>query len=139
MKRKRKKTILPMLLVLLFSSCLVLILFYLKENIIASKQSIAYSRVPKIMPMPVNFTETGYITDFDSKWEKKTGNWVFLYENPGIPVIRVNLEFTNESKCDLGEGLKLCKKTQLIEGERIRIEGLMRVDKLIVSLITKAR
>lgn len=98
-------------------------------------------RIPIPSPTPkiysFNFSETGYISDYDTLEKEETGEWFFLYENPGIPIIKVKLEFTKKSICDFAQGEKTCDTSKLISGTKIKIEGLMQIDKLIVSKITR--
>lgn len=123
---------------------LIIIIFFVVVST-AIKIGSSYPKETIQLPTPsptprvfsFNFTEIGYISDWDSKKQQETGEWFFLYENPGIPIIKVKLEFTDNSRCDFGQGEKLCSQLKLISGEKIKIEGQMQVDKLVVSKITR--
>jgi len=73
--------------------------------------------------LEVNFSEAGNILNWDSRTESYTDEWTLLYEKPGAPALSVELNFNEDSVCDLGTGDEPCDQGQLNNGDRANIEG----------------
>jgi hypothetical protein len=96
------------------------------------------SPVPTTTPtLEVNFTETGNILNWDSQTESYTEDWTLLYEKPGNPAISVKLLFNEASLCNLGEGEKVCDKSELSNGDRAKVEGSRSNNKVVVIKLKK--
>lgn len=83
------------------------------------------TELPTIPPKTpeINFTETGNLLNWDSQTESYIDDWTLLYEKPGNPAISVKLVFNDGSLCDFGEGIKVCDKSKLNNGDRAMVEG----------------
>lgn len=73
--------------------------------------------------LPVNFSETGVILDWDAQREIHTNEWRFLYDKPGALALTVKLELDKKSICDLGNGEKNCDKSEFVNGTTVMLEG----------------
>ncbi len=73
-----------------------------------------------------SFSETGNLV-FDD------GSWFLLYEEPGAPALRLELLFSEDTNCDLGENQKDCDLTRVKSGARITVFGMRKDDKLYVT------
>lgn len=99
--------------------------------------------VPPVQPtatptsLEINFTETGNILNWDSQTESYTENWTLLYEKPGNPAISVKLVFDKNSICELGEGEKVCDKSELNNGDRAKVEGNKSNNEVVVIKLKK--
>jgi hypothetical protein len=87
--------------------------------------------------LETNFTETGNILNWDSRTESYTEDWTLLYEKPGNPAISVKLVFNEASLCDLGEGAKVCNKSEFNNGDRAKVEGNRNNGEVIVISLSK--
>lgn len=87
--------------------------------------------------LEINFTETGNILNWDSQTESYTEDWTLLYEKPGNPAISVKLVFNEASLCDLGEGEKVCDKSEFNNGDRAKVEGNRNNGEVTVINLTK--
>ena len=83
--------------------------------------SLFYQR-GKATPAPavsVIFTQDGNLSDFDANTGKETGVWSLIYEKAGKPVLKVKLNFMDDSQCDN----QPCKNFKLVNGARVEIKG----------------
>jgi hypothetical protein len=78
-----------------------------------------------------NFSKPGNIVQGEGN------EWVLVYEEPGKPALRANLQFTASSSCDMGAGSASCEGIRWKAGERVRVEGNLSGQSLIVSKVTK--
>lgn len=62
--------------------------------------------------LEVNFSKEGALVN-------RENIWTLLYEEPGDPVVIVNLKFDNNSKCEMGA----CDTSKFIEGTRVLVSG----------------
>lgn len=81
-------------------------------------------------PPEINFSKTGEIV------KKETG-FILLYGEPGNPAATVQLIFTPNSLCDLGEGKKLCETAKFEDGIRVKIDGNRKNNEVEVVEIEK--
>ena len=87
--------------------------------------------------LPINFTETGNLVNYDSQTESNVSDWTLLYEKPGNPAISAKLAFSEASLCDLGEGPVSCDKSKLTNGDRAKVEGNNNNGVVTVIKLTK--
>lgn len=97
---------------------------------------------PILAPIPkpsleINFSEVGNILNWDVQTESYTDDWTLLYEKPGNPAISVNLNFNENSLCDIGEGDELCDKNKFSNGDRAKVEGNRVNNKVTVIKLEK--
>ena len=83
--------------------------------------------------------KAGNITnDFESEGyvvETNTGK-AFLYELPGIPVIRKGIILDKSSVCNYGGGISVCSTDLLTTGSRAKVTGTLEGDSIRVKQIT---
>jgi len=87
----------------------------------------AFDKEEEILPeqtedeesMDINFSETGNLT------EGTYQDWRLVYEEPGAPALFVELIFTEQSMCNIGEGEQKCTeiKEKLEIGQRVSVLG----------------
>ena len=108
-----------------------------------NRKSVLLPIIPSTQPttssqnLEINFTETGYISNWNSQTESSTKNWALLYEKPGNPVISIELVFNEASLCDLGKGEKVCDKSKFTNDDRTKIEGNKNEGKVTVINLIK--
>lgn len=102
----------------------------------ATKSESTTQQMPDSDQIPVNFSETGTITNWDTKKEASSPDWTFVYEKPGTPVLNLKLEFRANSLCDMGKGPKQCVQNDFTIGSRAKIEGNRQGEKVVVKSLT---
>ncbi len=76
------------------------------------------------------FIETGNLVAANNNQ-----GWALLYERPGKPALKINLKFSDQSLCDLGQETKNCliiPDSYWQTGERIYVEGKQQNNQLEV-------
>lgn len=76
-----------------------------------------------------DFESEGYIV------ETNTGK-AFLYELPGVPVIRKNIVLNKGSVCNYGSGISVCSESLLTIGSRAKVTGTLAGEEITVKQIT---
>lgn len=84
-----------------------------------------------------NFNKTGGLTDWDANFEKQTGNWVLLYDEPGRLALTAKLAFNAASICDLGDGEKPCDPAKFTLGAYTNVRGNEQNGAVTVIKLTK--
>lgn len=109
------------------------------EKSIEPKDSEAVSEdTPKTgKSLPVNFSETGVILDWDAEKEINTGDWKFLYDKPGALALTVKIKLDEGSLCDMGQGEKICEKNEFVNGTTVMLEGNKVDDEVTVLKMSK--
>jgi len=82
-----------------------------------------------------NFSQIGNIVKNNPGLKKDT--WYLIYEQPGSPALTIELIFDEESKCIIGEEIKSCSSVTLENGERVKIEGIEKEERVLVKTLTK--
>jgi len=67
---------------------------------------------------------------------KQNGNWVLVYEEPGKPALTLKLEFNANSICEKGEQKDICVLNNLTIGDRVRVEGSLNGDNLLIYTLS---
>jgi len=81
----------------------------------------------------INFSKVGNITNFDTKTNKETQAWYFLYEEPGAPAISKILVPTSGCKYYYLNGdNKSCLDAggEFYNGQRVKIDGQITVHEI---------
>ncbi len=84
-----------------------------------------------------NFIETGNLSLSQDK-----NSWALVYEKPGQPGLKVDLEFTYQSLCDLGQETKNClilPNNFLQVGDRVTIQGNKKENQVRVNQLKIAQ
>ena len=88
---------------------------------------------PSLEPKPatLSYVQEGNLVN-------QTGSWQLLYDDPktGNPAAITDLEFDNNSKCDLGQGSQVCKPDEFVVGTRVLVEGIDKEGEVVVVKIT---
>jgi len=95
---------------------------------------------PTPTPNPNNFSETGnivYDPGFPIPDDDEYSGWAFLYEKPGAPALKVRIIFVPESTCYFGQIENSCTSTTFASGDRMKIEGKLVGQAVIVSTMTR--
>jgi hypothetical protein len=94
-------------------------------------------RESPIPALQANFNQSGVTLDWDVATESHTNNWRLLWDEPGSLALTVNLEFNQQSQCDLGQGYQVCDQSKLVNGEMAQMEGNRVGDKVMVIKLKK--
>lgn len=90
-----------------------------------------------VIALQTNFKKTGVTLDWDVATETNTNIWRFLWDEPGALALTVNLEFNQQSQCNLGSGYQACDKSKLVNGDTAEVEGNRSGDKVTVIKLKK--
>ncbi|MGI5840659.1 MAG: hypothetical protein ACOX6N_00330 [Patescibacteria group bacterium] len=71
---------------------------------------------PTPTAIEANFNESGNLI-------KENDSWNFLYEEPGQPALKVSLNFTGESRCDISGSVVECDDVNIETGARAMVKG----------------
>ena len=84
---------------------------------------------PTVTPVSteeISFQETGNLV-YDE------GSWYLVYEEPGAPALNLELKFTQDSQCFLGEDKEGCDLYQVKSGSRVTVSGVPTEGELKVT------
>lgn len=87
--------------------------------------------------LPVDFSETGTILNWDAATEKPTDVWSLLYEKPGEPALKVTLKFEPKSTCSADGAAVTCDTSAFKNGDRVTLEGARDGATVTVASLTK--
>lgn len=79
----------------------------------------------------VNFLETGNLIKDNPGLNP--GVWYLTYEKPGAPGLSIELNFSNETTCFIGETERDCAQIQFAQGDRVEITGYETDSKVSVE------
>jgi len=96
----------------------------------SSQEQVSASTQPSAKPANINFQKDGNLV------QDQNGQWNFLYEEPGSPALRVNLNFNWASQCDFEKGGR-CDPNLFQVGDRVHVEGERQAETLTVVGMTK--
>jgi len=82
-----------------------------------------------------NFFETGNIVNNNPGLKENV--WYLSYEKPGSPGLAVELIFTEETKCIIGEKEENCASVDFENGEKVKIKGIKKDNSVLVEELTK--
>ena len=79
------------------------------------------------------FVETGNLVNTDPLNSAHGPEFSLLYEKPGSPALKVDLVFTEESRCKSLNDFRLCKDVNFRVGDGVQVKGNKSGEKLEVA------